>query len=134
MAHTRGAFGGRNVSGWTAVPFSLLFLPLLCSFLHLKTQTGSGALSASDVECIRSGFIVPVISSSGEAIFLANGALLPATSDRETWFRCGYYFATVLDDLCWVAEGATVVHIVTSGRRPNATFELVRIPHTEDPR
>lgn len=80
------------------------------------SQTGTGALSMDDTDYIRSGYCVPVETSSGRIVFLVDMSRLASFSpqpDRNCRFL--FYLGTVLAGKS-LQSGAVTVHVITASK------------------
>jgi hypothetical protein len=84
------------------------------------TQTGRGALSMSDVETLRSGYLLVFpIANAGPVLLLDSTRLphsLPSVLDR-----CIFYMLTVSTDERAQTEGGVLLSIVSSRKGPTKT-------------
>lgn len=86
------------------------------------TQTGAGALSLDDLQILRTGFLVPLWRGGKHGqgpVMLLDMSRLPSF-DEDVCTRCVFYIATTCTDEYYQTQGMSIVHVVTSARRPMA--------------
>lgn len=80
------------------------------------TQTGHGALSKTDIDILRSGYLVILTRPCGGIIALFDESKLSRELPKDTKMRLIFYFSSIF---CQHAiRGKTIVHVVTSDPRP----------------
>ena len=82
------------------------------------TQTGTGTLSTEDIRFLRTGYTSPINCPSSGPICLIDLSKLSTYPPGHTNTRIVFYLVTVMTDIGCQVDGVTIVHIVTSARRP----------------
>ena len=85
-------------------------------WLLRMTQTGTGALSLSDVQVVRTGYLLVFPSPAGPVLLLDSTRLQHALAGVLD--RCVFYLLTICSDEFAQTKGGTLLNIVSSRKGP----------------